>query len=221
MPLDDTCSLEAFHSNVAEMVSSGHPQDQAVAAAASQLRKSCGAARADAMLSADRGDVETLTTGLKAKVASKEEGAVERLSAWKDKQLALCGDVAGHEFHGNQYSEIHGDKPMKERQKLAETAKEEGDHMEAADHHNERSEALRHTGGSMKTMRATYQAAEAHRAAAQAHAEIAEREMSGGKATPEERSEAHRLSRAAHSDEEHAQTVAFIEHAKAMKKRLG
>lgn len=42
MPLQEVCSKDAFHQNVKELVTAGHPQDVAVAIAYRVLRKACG-----------------------------------------------------------------------------------------------------------------------------------------------------------------------------------
>lgn len=54
MPLNKSCSKDAFKQNVAELVKAGHTQDQAVAIAAKTLREACGEAKADSMLASLR-----------------------------------------------------------------------------------------------------------------------------------------------------------------------
>ena len=46
MPLSKKCSKAATSANIREMIASGHPKDQAVAAALNQERKNCGGKKA-------------------------------------------------------------------------------------------------------------------------------------------------------------------------------
>ena len=50
MPLNRSCSLEAFQANIAKLVDEGRPQAQAYAIAVSMLKKACGTPRAKSLI---------------------------------------------------------------------------------------------------------------------------------------------------------------------------
>ena len=101
-------------------------------------------------------------------------------------EVALCGDVAGHEFHGNQHTGGGGDgggdgggktsaaSPEKrggtKAGRAAEDAKTGYDHRKAFDYHNKEAEKLHARGD--------HAAAEKHEYAARAH-EVAWNEHAG------------------------------------------
>lgn len=98
MPLEPGKSRAAFSHNVSEMMKSGHPQKQAVAAAYSERRRS-DAARLDAMIA---GCAEW-----DAKRADSFKGLVKKLeSEGKTKAYAtkIAGKVANEKgMNGSQY----------------------------------------------------------------------------------------------------------------------
>ena len=79
-------------------------------------------------------------------------------------EVALCGDVAGHEFHGNQYTG-GGGKMQTGQEKRAEGASNQKEHIEASAYHATRANELR-AEGKHEEAAVHDKASEAHDAAA-------------------------------------------------------